>query len=243
VKTGRGAFMQKYEDALALAKTMVSIGENAGKRMVALITCMEQPLGNAIGNAIEVREAIDTLSGKGPGDLVELVTELGAEMLLISGLVSTRKQAVTLIVANIQNRKGLGRLADLIAAQGGTREVVANPDLLPQCHMILEVKSESSGYVNAIDALEVGLASKILGAGRKTKDEAIDLSVGIYLKKKIGDRVAPGESLAAFHTDGDDKKIEKAKKKFLDAYTIGPHRIDIPKLVIARVTREGVEEL
>lgn len=242
VKTGRGAFTQKYADAVELARTMVDIGEGAGKRMVALITSMEQPLGNAIGNAIEVREAIDTLSGKGPKDLAELVTELGAEMLLISGLLSTREEAGSVIFKNLHNRKGLDRLADLIAAQGGTREVVGNPDLLPQSRTILDVKSETSGYVTAIDALAVGLASKALGAGRKTKDEAIDLSVGIYLKKKIGDRVTSGESLAVFHTDGDDKKIEMAKKKFLDAYTIGSHRIDIPKLVIARVTREGVEE-
>jgi len=243
VKTGRGAFTQRYADAVELARTMVDIGEGAGRRMVALITSMVQPLGYAIGNAIEVREAIDTLRGNGPNDLVELVTELGAEMLLISGLVSNAEEAKSVIVKNLQNRQGLDRLANLIVAQGGNREVVDNPDLLPQCRVTLEITSESSGYVTAIDALEVGLASKILGAGRKTKDETIDYSIGIYLKKKIGDKVESGESLAILYTDGDDEKIEPAKKKILESYTIRPDRIDTPKLLLARVTREGVEEL
>ena len=131
----------------------------------------------------------------------------------------------------------------MIAAQGGNREVVDNPDLLPQCREMLEVTSETSGYVTAIDALEVGLASKILGAGRKTKDEPVDYAIGIYLKKKIGDKVDSGESLAVFYTDGDGEKIEPAKKKFLNAYTISADRIEPPKLVLARVTSDGVEEL
>ncbi len=243
VKTGRGAFMQNYGDALELARTMVDIGEGAGRRVVALITGMDQPLGYAIGNAIEVREAIDTLGGSGPGDLTELVTELGSDMLFMSGIVSTRKQARSIISKNLKNQKGLKRLAELIAAQGGDRKVVDNPDLLPQPRVKLEITSKTSGYVTAIDALEVGMASRILGAGRQTKDEAVDLSVGILLKKKIGDSVDKGEALAVFYSDGDNEKILSAKKKFFKAYTIGPDRIDPPKLVLARVTREGIEEL
>ena len=243
VKTGRGAFMQKYEDALKLAGTMVEIGEGAGKRVVALISNMEQPLGHAIGNVIEVKEAIDTLGGKGPSDLTELVTELGAEMLLISGIVSARKDAKSVIVQNLQNQRGLEKLAQLITAQGGNRAVVDNPDLLPQPKVKFEIPSEASGYITAIDALEVGLVSKILGAGRKIKDEAIDLSIGIYLNKKIGDPVDAGEPLAVFYSDGDEEKIKSAKAKFLKAYTIGQDRIDPPKLFHARVSREGVEEL
>jgi len=243
VKTGRGAFMQKDEDALELAKTMVDIGEGAGRQVVALISGMEQPLGYAIGNAIEVKEAIDTLAGKGPSDLTELVMELGAEMLLISGIVSTREDAESVIAQNLQTRRGLDKLAQLITAQGGNRAVVDNPDLLPQPVVKLEIPSETSGYVTEIDALEVGLASKILGAGRKTKDEAIDLSIGIYLNKKIGDQVDAGEPLAVFYSDGDEEKIKPAKAKFLRAYTIRQDRIDPPKLFHARVTRAGVEEL
>ena len=243
VKTGQGAFMQKYEDAVALAKTMVNIGENAGKRMVALITGMQQPLGYAIGNAIEVREAIDTLGGNGPPDLVELVTELGAEMLLISGIASTREAAKSVLVKNLATRKGLDKLAELIAAQGGDRAVIDNPNLLPQPGMKIEIASETSGYVAAIDAFEVGLALKILGGGRNTKDGAIDHSIGIYLNKKIGDKAKIGEPLAVFHSDGHNEKIKPAKAKFLEAYTIRPDRSERPKFLHARITSAGVEEL
>ncbi|MGD8343518.1 MAG: thymidine phosphorylase, partial [Desulfobacterales bacterium] len=156
VKTGQGAFMPKYEDALELARTMVNIGESAGRRMLALVSAMQQPLGRAIGNAIEVGEAIETLAGNGPPDLVALVTELGGEMLLMSGVATTREAATSIIAKNLANRKGLDRLSELIAAQGGDRSVIDHPDLLPQPRMKLEIASESSGYAAAIDALEVG---------------------------------------------------------------------------------------
>jgi pyrimidine-nucleoside phosphorylase len=243
VKTGQGAFMQKYEDALELARTMVNIGEDAGRRMVALVTAMQQPLGRAIGNAIEVVEAIDTLAGNGPPDLVALVTELGGEMLLMSGVAATREAARAIIAENLANRKGLAKLAELIAAQGGDRSVVDHPDLLPQPRMTLEIPSETSGYVAAIDAFEVGLASRILGAGRTTKDGRIDPSIGIYLNKKIGDSVKTGETLAVLHSDGDNQKIKAARDKFLRAYAIGPDRVEPPKLLLARITGAGAEEL
>jgi len=243
VKTGRGAFTQSYEDALELAKTMVDIGKGAGREVVALITDMEQPLGCAIGNAIEVKEAIDTLRSNGPGDLVELVKELGSDMLLVCGAVSTREKARSIIAENLANHNGLHRLADLILAQEGDSAVLDNTDLLPQPAQKIDVISQASGYVSAIDALEVGLAAKILGAGRKTKDDAIDHSIGIYLKKKIGDKVAVGEPLAVFYSDGDEAKIEQARKKFLAAYTFNLNKIDQPKLIHARVTKGGVEEL
>jgi pyrimidine-nucleoside phosphorylase len=242
VKTGRGAFTPSYEDALELAKTMVNIGEGAGRKVVALITDMKQPLGCAIGNAIEVKEAIDTLRGNGPADLVDLVKELGSDMLLVSGIVSTREKARTIIAENLANQKGLNRLQDLIVAQGGDPSVLDAPELLPQPGAKIEVKSETAGYVSAMDAMEVGLASKILGAGRHTKDEAIDYSVGIYLKKKIGDKVAAGDPLALFYSDGDEEKIKSASKKFLDAYSFDSNKVDPPKLIHARITRDGVEE-
>jgi len=242
VKTGRGAFTKSYEEALNLAKIMVDIGEGAGRRMVAWITGMEQPLGYAVGNAIEVKEAIDTLRGNGPWDLVDLILELGSDMLFISGIVSSRKEAKSRIAENLANQKGLKRLVDLIVAQGGDPSVVDNSDLLPQPRAKIEVKSETTGYVSAIDALEVGLASKILGAGRKTKDDAIDYSVGIYLKKKIGDKVRAGDPLAVFYSDGDEKKIEPTRKKIVTAYSFDSNKIDPPKLIYARITRDGVEE-
>ena len=243
VKTGRGAFTTSYEKTLHLAKTMVDIGEGAGRRMVAWITGMDQPLGQAVGNAIEVSEAIDTLRGRGPGDLVDLIMELGSDMLLISGIVSSRNKAKSRIADNLANQKGLKRLVDLIIAQGGDPSVVDNPNLLPQPNAKIEVKSETPGYVSAIDSLEVGLASKILGAGRKTKDDTIDYSVGIYLKKKIGDKVKVGDPLAVLYSNGDEEKIGPARKKILTAYSFNSHKIDPPKLIYARITRDGVEEL
>jgi len=243
VKTGRGAFTTSYEKALILAKNMVDIGEGAGRRMAAWITGMEQPLGYAVGNAVEVREAIDTLRGRGPRDLVDLIMELGSDMLFISGIVSSRKKAKSRIAENLLNQKGLKRLVDLIVAQGGNPSVVDNPNLLPQPVTKIEVKSETSGYVSAIDPLEVGMASKILGAGRKTKDDIIDFSVGIYLKKKIGDNVKVGDTLAVLYSDGDEEKIGPARKKLLTAYAFNPNKINPPKLIYARVTRDGVEEL
>jgi pyrimidine-nucleoside phosphorylase len=222
---------------------MVDIGEGAGRRMVAWITGMEQPLGCAVGNAIEVKEAIDTLRGSGPRDLVDLIMELGSDMLFISGILSSRTKAKSRIAENLANQKALNRLEDWIVAQGGNPSVLDNPDLLPQPNAEIEVKSEACGYVSAVDALEVGLASKILGAGRKTKDDTIDYSAGIYLKKKIGDSVKAGDPLAVLHSDGDEKKIGPARKKILTAFSFNTNKIDPPKLLYARVTRDGVEEL
>ena len=243
VKTGRGAFTPSYHETLELAKIMVDIGEGVGRKMVALITGMEQPLGHAVGNAIEVGEAMATLRGDGPRDLVDLIMELGSEMLHISGIASSRKKAKSRIAENLSNKKGLNRLADLIAAQGGDPTVLDNPDSLPQPNSRIEVKSETSGYVSAIDALAVGLASKILGAGRKTKDEPIDYSAGVYLKKKIGDKVKAGDPLTVLYSDGDQQKIEPAQKKILSAYSFSQQRINPPKLIYARITQDGVEEL
>ena len=242
VKTGRGAFMQKYDDALELAKTMVDIGEGAGKRVVAIVTSMEQPLGYAIGNAVELKEAIDTLKGKGPKDLVDIVMELGSYMLLMSGVASTMDEAADRLKSSVETGKGLEKLCAMIEAQGGTSAFIDNPKLLPQPKLKLEVKAEGSGYVQKIDALELGLASMSLGAGRKTKDETIDHSIGIILKKKVGDKVKEGEPLALFYSDGDPEKIELAKEKFLGAYRIGSQSVELHKFFYARVSKEGIEE-
>jgi pyrimidine-nucleoside phosphorylase len=242
VKVGCGAFTKSYTEAIRLANIMVDIGEGAGRRMVAWITGMEQPLGYAVGNAIEVKEAIDTLRGNGPQDLVDLIMELGSDMLYISGIFSSRKIAKSRIAENLVNQKGLNRLVDWIVAQGGDPVVVDNPDLLPQPNAKIEVPSKSSGYVSAIDTLEVGLASKILGAGRKTKDDLIDYSAGIYLEKKIGDKVKAGDPLAILYSDGDQKKVEPARKQVLAAYSLNSSKIDPPKLLYARITKYGLEE-
>jgi len=242
VKTGAGAFTQKYEDAVELAKTMLHIGESAGKKVIALITGMEQPLGNAIGNAVEVKEAIDTLAGSGPNDLVELVLELGSNMLMLSEIASSRSAARKMIKANIVDKKGLKKLGELIEAQGGNPEVIENPDLLPQPEVKIEIKSEASGFIEKINALNVGTTSKILGGGRINPDGVIDLSAGIVLKKKTGDRVEKGEPLAVFFSDGDKQKIESAKVEFLSAYTIGDLQCELPRLFYARVSGNKVEK-
>jgi pyrimidine-nucleoside phosphorylase len=242
VKTGVGAFIQTYEGAVELAKTMVRIGEGAGKKIVALITSMEQPLGYAIGNAIEVREAIDTLGGSGPKDLVKLVLELGSHMLVLSGIASSGSAARKMLKAGLAQKKGLQKLKEFVKAQGGDPEVIENPSLLPQPKAKIEVLSEKSGFVEKIDTLAVGMASKMLGASRNTKDEPLDLSLGIVLKKKVGDRVFKGEPLAVFYTDGDTTKIDPAQKRFLDAYAIGGHRVNPPRLFYARVFADKVEE-
>ena len=242
VKTGAGAFMQKYEDAVELAKTMVSIGECEGKKVQALITGMEQPLGNAIGNAVEVNEAIDTLNGNGPRDLVDLVLELGSMMLVLSGVESSFSAARRILETNIARKKGLKKLAELIEAQGGNPDVIVNPDLLPQPKTKIEIKAEVSGFIEKVNALDVGMAARILGAGRKTKAAPIDLSIGILLKKKVGDRVKKGEPLAVFYTDGDKQKIDPAKAKFLRAYTVGERQVEPPRLFYARVSADKVEE-
>ncbi len=243
VKSGRGAFTRSYDDAVELAKTMVNIGEGLGKKVIALITSMEQPLGHAIGNSVEVLEAIDTLRGEGPQDLVDLIMELGGDMLYVSGVGANRKEAKSKIAERLRNRGGLQQLKKLIVAQGGDPIVLDNPEMLPQSVTKIEVKSPAAGYVSVIDAMEVGLASKILGAGRQTKDDLIDYSIGIVLKKKIGDKVTAGEPLAVFHSNGDKEKIEAARNKFLAAFSFSPQKVESPKLVLARVTRHGVEKL
>jgi pyrimidine-nucleoside phosphorylase len=242
VKSGRGAFTRSYEDAVALAETMVDIGEGAGKQVIAMITSMEEPLGYAIGNSVEVMEAIDTLRGEGPQDLVDLIMELGSDMLYVSGVGATRKEAKSKVARSLRNRGGLKQLKKLIVAQGGDPTVLDNPEKLPQPVIKIEVKSPAAGYVSAIDAMEVGMASKILGAGRQNKDDLIDHSIGIILNKKIGDKVMAGEPLAVFHSDGDGKKVEAARDKFLAAYSFSPKKVDPPKMILARVTRDGVEE-
>jgi len=242
VKTGAGAFMPDYADAVALAKTMVSIGEGAGRKCTAYLTGMAQPLGYAIGNAVEVREAIDALTGAGPSDLQELVIALGAEMLILAGIAESRTDAAQLLHNSLTTGKAAQKFQALIEAQGGNPDVVQNPDLLPQAKQQVALKSDQTGFVQKINALEAGMAAKLLGAGRQTKEQEIDLSIGIVLKKKVGDSVEPGEILALLYTDGDQVKIEQARQRLLGAYTIGPDHPSTGRLIQARVAVNSIEE-
>jgi len=242
VKTGAGSFTQRYEDAIDLARTMVNIGQNAGKKMVALITGMEQPLGYAIGNAVEIREAVDTLDGDGPPDLLDLVLELGSHMLMMSAMAPSLSAARKILQNNIDNKNALQKLGEFIQAQGGDPGIIRDPRLLPQPLEQIEIRSERSGYVEKLDALEVGMTAKILGAGRDTKDEGIDPSIGILLKKKIGDRVEKGDCLAVFHSDGNPEKIVPARQRFRAACTVSHRKVDPPRLFYARLSEDAIEE-
>ena len=184
VKTGNGAFMKKLEDSRALAKEMVSIGTMAGKKTVAVITDMDQPLGRAVGNSLEVREAIDTLRGEGPADFKEVVFALGSQMLMLAGRAADEKEARALMEGVIEDGSALDKFAQFVRAQGGDAAPVYDTSLLPVAGKTLEVTAKESGYVHRILAEDIGIACMTLGGGRETKESAIDLSVGIILEKK-----------------------------------------------------------
>lgn len=199
VKVGRGAFMKSLGEAEELAALMVEIGKSLGRNTVALITRMEEPLGLAVGNSLEMKEAINTLSGRGPEDLKEICLSLGAEMLLLAGKAGSTEDARQILDQNIVNGRALEKLTQLIKSQGGNPSVVENYDMLPEAMQKIDIKAPESGYVADIDALKIGLAAMRLGAGRETKESAIDLSAGILLHKKAGQPVSRGEALATLH--------------------------------------------
>ena len=219
VKTGSGAFMKTEEDAFALAKEMVQIGKNAGKQIVAVITDMDQPLGNAVGNSLEVKEAILSLNGLGPKDFMEVVYALGTEMVMASGRAQTMEEAKQMLVQTIKDKTALDKFAEFVEAQGGDKRFVYQPELLSVAKFQLQVQNTEEGYVSHIQAEEIGLANLMLGGGRLTKESSIDLSVGILLHKKCGDLVHPGETLATIYAN-DMEKAKDAYGKIVCAYQI-----------------------
>ena len=219
VKTGSGAFMKTEEDAFALAKEMVQIGKNAGKQMVAVITDMDQPLGNAVGNSLEVKEAILSLNGLGPKDFMEVVYALGTEMVMAAGRAKTMEEARQMLVQTIEDKTALDKFAEFVEAQGGDKSFVYQPELLPVAKFQLQVQNTEEGYISHIQAEEIGLANLMLGGGRLTKESSIDLSVGILLHKKRGDQVHPGEAIATIYAN-DMEKAKDAYGKIVCAYQI-----------------------
>ena len=219
VKTGSGAFMKTEEDALSLANEMVRIGNNAGRRTVAVVSDMDQPLGRAIGNALEVREAIDTLKGCGPKDFERLCLTLGAQMLLAGGVASDKEAAEEMLRKTIADGSALKKLAQFVEAQGGNAEAVSNPSMLPAASIVEPILSETEGFITHIACDEIGVCSLILGGGRETKESGIDLSVGLVLEKKVGDFVKKGDVLACLHAN-DREKASTAAMRFLKAYHI-----------------------
>lgn len=215
VKTGNGAFMKTLEDAEALAHAMVSIGNNVGRNTMAIISDMSQPLGRAIGNALELKEAIDTLNGKGPEDLTELVLTLGSQMVVLANRANTLEEARQLLNEAIENGSALEKFKTFLENQGGDASVVDAPELLPTATYQIEYKAQSSGVISELIANEIGVASMMLGAGRQTKEDEIDLSVGIVLNKKVGDVVKEGESLLTIHSNRENvddviKKLDES---------------------------------
>lgn len=240
VKCGSGAFFESIDDAVCLAQTMVDIGENMNRRTVAVVTDMDQPLGFAIGNALEVKEAIDTLKNDGPKDFTKLILTLGANMVLLGEGAKTYDEAYKLVQSKLENGEAFEKFKSFLINQGSSKEVAGNPSKLPLATEIVEVQSEKSGFLKAMKTDEVGTAAMILGAGRETKDDIIDMSAGIILKKKNGDRVEKGETIAIFHTC-DKSKIDLAKQRFLNALTFSDTAVNKSKLIKAIVSKDGVQ--
>ncbi|MBF2663363.1 pyrimidine-nucleoside phosphorylase [Listeria seeligeri] len=211
VKTGAGAFMKTDEDAENLAHAMVRIGNNVGRNTMAVISDMSQPLGEAIGNALEVKEAIDTLKGEGPEDLTELVLVLGSQMVVLAKQAETLEEARAKLIEVIENGAALEKFKTFLANQGGDASIVDHPEKLPQAKFQIEVPAKTSGFVSKIIADEIGIAAMILGAGRATKEDEINLAVGLMLRKKVGDSVKEGESLVTIFADQEDVENVKAK--------------------------------
>jgi pyrimidine-nucleoside phosphorylase/thymidine phosphorylase len=219
VKTGDGAFMVKEEDSRALAEAMLAIGKGMGKRMVALITDMDQPLGRTVGNALEMAESIETLQGKGPQDLTTLSGELAAGMLQLAGAEKTIEAARARVGQALSSGAGLRKFQEVIAQQGGDPRVADDPSLLPRAAVTVDVPAPAAGTVARIAARAVGHAAMILGAGRETVDSRIDPAVGIVLRKKVGEAVEKGEPLATLHVD-DRARGEEAREELRAAIEV-----------------------
>ncbi|WP_243386438.1 pyrimidine-nucleoside phosphorylase [Bacillus kexueae] len=234
VKTGAGAFMKDLEDSKELAKAMVSIGNAVGRNTMAVISDMSQPLGRAIGNALEVQEAIDTLRGEGPEDLQELCLTLGSYMVYLAKQATSLEEARTKLEEVIRSGKALETFKTFLAAQGGDASVVDNPNALPQAKYKFELEAKEDGFVSEIVADAVGTAAMWLGAGRATKESEIDLAVGLMLNKKIGDEVKKGESLVTIYSNQED--VEQVKQKLYDSITISKDKVEAPTLIYATIT-------
>ena len=236
VKCGAGASMKTAEQARELAEGLTRVGRLAGRKCAAVITDMDEPLGYAVGNALEVKEAVDVLAGRTEaGELKELCLTLGANMLTLSGLAANEAEAREKLKATIADGSALKKLAEMVEAQYGDSRAVYDTSLLPEAAFKQEVPSEEGGYVAHIEAEDVGLVSMHLGGGRVTKDSAIDLSVGVVLHKKVGDRVEPGESLATIHAS-DEKKAAEAAELLKNCYTLSQSPVEKAPFIKAVVS-------
>lgn len=233
VKVGEGAFMKTLKDAKKLARSMVDIGKSQGKKMVALLTDMEQPLGVAVGNSVEVIEAIETLKGKGPQDLKLLCFEICKEILLLTDKAKDEKEALALVEDSVRSGKALKKLELMISAQGGNKAVINDYSLFGKAKELIEVKAEKSGYIKAIDALKIGEASGILGAGRIKKEDSVDLVVGIDVLKKVGDYVTKGDLIARIYAN--DKGKKEALEIVKSSFEYSKEKVKPRKLILGKI--------
>lgn len=229
VKTGAGAFMKKLDEAKELATAMVTIGNKVGRNTMAVISDMSQPLGNAIGNALEVSEAIETLRGNGPKDLTELCLTLGSQMVVLAKQAESIDEARAKLEENLHNGKALQQFKVFLESQGGDASVVDNPEKLPQASYQIELPAKSSGTIAEIIADDIGTAAMMLGAGRATKDAEIDLAVGMVLHKKIGDKVNEGEPLLTIYANSEN--LDEVKKKLYNSISISQEDVTAPTLI------------
>ncbi|SEM87065.1 pyrimidine-nucleoside phosphorylase [Mesobacillus persicus] len=234
VKTGAGAFMKTLDDSRELAKAMVQIGNNVGRNTMAVISDMSQPLGFAIGNALEVQEAIDTLKGEGPEDLTELCLTLGSHMVYLAKKAETLKEARALLEGAIKDGSALESFKVFLSSQGGDASVVDDVTKLPQAKFKIELEAKEDGYVSEIVADEIGTAAMLLGAGRATKESQIDLAVGLVLRKKIGDKVQKGDSLLTIHSNFED--VSEVKDILYSNIRLAKDAIEAPVLIHEEIT-------
>lgn len=235
VKVGSGAFMKNIESARSLAHAMVEIGKGVGRDTTATLTNMEQPLGCAVGNSLEVIEAIETLKGNGPKDFTELCVILAAEILLIAKLAKTEDEALQMAKSSIESGAGLQKLQQMIVAQGGNGEVINDYSLFGEAEEEVELtfEEDKAVYVESLDAMLIGQASVLLGAGRNKKEDAIDHTVGIVVHKKIGDIIKPGDVIATIYSNG--KNTEEAMQMVLDAYVLTNEKVPMPPVVFESI--------
>jgi pyrimidine-nucleoside phosphorylase len=231
--------MKREADAKTLAQTMVDLGSAMGKKVVARLTNMDQPLGHMVGNALEVQESLDILEGRGPADLVALVEELGGEMLVMGSAAKTLDEARAKIHQALQDGSAREKFGSIIEAQGGDRSVLDDRSILPKAPRILDLRATDAGHVSAIDAEAVGIASMMLGGGRERSEDDIDPRVGIEVLVEIGDSVGPGDLLARLHVA--DKGIDQAQSKLTNAFELVSEAVPRKDLFLARIAGEASE--